>query len=149
MELIKDIDLVIGKKYSFPVCSIKDVTAEKTIEHHLIFLDNEIIFRGEYKAVYHNEEDENTGVKKDAERHHAWLDTFSRRSWISVNMYKHVDEDLFVVTVEAKGCMKNPTFMFYTEAGAEKMFSRIHKYIFEPDAPVTRVGEKVEKQSTL
>lgn len=148
MELIKDIDFVIGKKYSFPQCSTKETTIDKTIESYLIFHDDKLEWRGKYKAAYHKEEEGNMGIEKDVERDHDWLCFLKREQLMGLDGYKWYDEELWAIKIVIWGA-GDVVLAFYSEEVASKMYSRIWKYIFEPMVPALAKAKKMDKQSAL
>lgn len=119
--------LIIGKKYKFQVCSTKKVTVENTVDHYIIFHEKEIVHHGEYTCVYHDEEDEDTGVKKDVERDHYWENTVKRNSIFGIQIFHHYDEDLWNVEIYTHGA-KDTALVFYKKENAEKVYALIREY---------------------
>lgn len=120
--------LMIGKKYKFPVCSTKNVTVEKTTDHYIVFNEKEILHHGEYSCVYHNEEEEETGVKKDVLRNHYWENIVKRDSIFGTHIFRHHDEDFWQVEIYTQGA-KDIALVFYKRENAERIFSLIQEYV--------------------
>lgn len=119
--------LVIGKKYKFPVCSTIKVIVEKTVDHWIVFNEKEFVHHGEYTCTYHDEEDEDTGTKKDVHRDHYWENIVKRNSIFGIQIFHHHDEDLWNVEIYTHGA-KDTALVFYKKENAEKVYELIKEY---------------------
>lgn len=121
--------LILGKQYNFNMCSTKQCVVDQVMEHHIIFHDKYVLYVGEYKCTYLNEEDEELGGKKDVPRHHEWIHHIGREKMCGVELYKNFDENLWGVRIDSTGA-RDHILYFHTKEKAQKFNDLFIEYIF-------------------
>lgn len=118
----------LNKKYTFNVPSTKECTVKKVHEQYIIFFENYIEWHCIYECTYHNEEDEDHGIKKDVDRQHTWDHIIARKGMQQVQCYYWFDQGLWVVKVYCAGT-DDFSLVFYLEDKARAMFQLFKEYI--------------------
>lgn len=120
--------VVIGKRYNFPQLSTRDVTVLKTIENWVEFHEQELVWSCEYTALWKDEEDPETKITRDIEKHHCWRYTIERNSITAVEFVYTNDIELWMVKTYTRGIDTVIQFAFSSKDKAEKMYKYFCQY---------------------
>lgn len=121
-------ELIIGREYKFAQISKKKVTVDEGSQQSLTFYEGSIIWKSEYSCIYHDEEDEESGIKKDVPRNHKWRTVIPRINVIYEEVYFWYEEGLWVVKIFiAQGA--DMILTFSTQEKAMRMYELVAQYI--------------------